>query len=68
MRMRHISAVQHYASGVYIISALHSPLPYYDLFMAARSALSQPCLQLYSVHASTVRYVASYKMENTIGV
>ena len=22
-----------------------SPLPYYDLFVAARSALSQPCLQ-----------------------
>ena len=37
-------------SAVYIMNALHSvsPLPFYDLFMAARSTLSQT---LYSMHA-----------------
>ena len=50
MRMRQIGAIQHHASAVYVINALHarSPLPYYDLFMAARSALLQPFLQ-YSI-------------------
>ena len=44
MCMRHNAIVQHYVRAVYIMpcTRLHF-LPYYDLFMAARSALSQPC-------------------------
>ena len=40
-----------------------SPLHYYDLFMAAKSALSQPCLQ----HSIACMQVCSqmYMMENT---
>ena len=55
MHMRHIATVQHHASAIYIFNDLHSPLPYYDLFMAARSALSQPCLQC-SMYAGIYSY------------
>ena len=52
MRMRLIVTVQHHASGVYIINAVHSLLyrTMHDLFMAAKSALSQPNLQHYSMY------------------
>ena len=49
MRMRHIGTVQYGA-----INTL-SPLPYCDLLLAARSALSQPCLQ----HSITCMQVCS---------
>ena len=49
--MHLIATVQYHTSAVYIINALRSLLPYYDLFMAARSALSQPYLQHHNTYA-----------------
>ena len=52
MRIRHDSGMQLLACAVYIINAFSYSLLLYDLYMLARSALSQPCLQHFtSMHA-----------------
>ena len=43
MRASRSKSIQPHARAVYIID--QCPLPYYDLFMPARSTLSQPCFQ-----------------------
>ena len=52
MHIRHDSGMQLLACAVYIINAFSYSLLLYDLYMLARSAFSQPCLQHFiSMHA-----------------